>query len=179
VDLVADRFRPKQLVGEAVFCCVDSISARAAISRSIRYRTQFWVDGRMLGDVLAATGSQDWRHYGSTLFPQTEAQVGRCTARSTIYAASIAAGLMVHQFTRWLRGLAVDADTTLNLLANELIQAPTAAPDQSGRWPSDRRSSTIVQVRALQAGLHSALCQTRELAAELRRQRKAARGKPS
>jgi hypothetical protein len=132
VDLVADRFRPKQLVGEAVFCCVDSISARAAISRSIRYRTQFWVDGRMLGDVirvLAATGSQDWRHYGSTLFPQTEAQVGRCTARSTIYAASIAAGLMVHQFTRWLRGLAVDADTTLNLLANELIQAPTAAPE--------------------------------------------------
>ena len=32
-----------------------------------------------------------------------------------------AAGLMVHQFTRWLRGAPVDADVTLNLLATELI----------------------------------------------------------
>lgn len=127
-----DRYRPKHTVGEAVFCCVDSIAARAAICRAVRNRAQFWVDGRMLGEVirvLAATGSQDWEHYASTLFPQSHAQVGRCTARSTIYAASIAAGLMVHQFTRWLRGLAVDADTTLNLLANELIPAPAAHPD--------------------------------------------------
>ena len=41
-------------------------------------------------------------------------------ARSTIYAASIAAGLMVHQFTRWLRRMPVDRDTVLNLLAGEL-----------------------------------------------------------
>ena len=60
-------------------------------------------------------------HYPTTLFAQSEAQAGRCTARSTIYAASIAAGLMVHQFTRWLRGLPVDRDTSLNLLAGEWI----------------------------------------------------------
>jgi molybdopterin-synthase adenylyltransferase len=53
------------------------------------------------------------------LFSQTEAQAGRCTSRSTIYAASIAAGLMVHQFTRWLRGIPTDRDTSLNLLAGE------------------------------------------------------------
>ena len=58
-------------------------------------------------------------HYPTTLFAQSEAQPGRCTARSTIYAASIAAGLMVHQFTRWLRGMPVDRDTSLNLLAGE------------------------------------------------------------
>jgi sulfur carrier protein ThiS adenylyltransferase len=45
---------------------------------------------------------------------------GRCTARSTIYSASIAAGLMTHQFTRWLRGIPVDCDVSLNLLAGEL-----------------------------------------------------------
>jgi sulfur carrier protein ThiS adenylyltransferase len=79
----------------------------------------------MLGEVirvLAAADSADWAHYASTLFPEAEAQVGRCTAQSTIYAASIAAGLMVHQFTRWLRGLPVEPDATLNLLAGELIQ---------------------------------------------------------
>jgi len=125
VDTFADRFRPKQSVGEAVFCCVDSISARAAISRSVRRRVQFWVDGRMLGEVirvLAAVSSADWTHYASTLFPEAEAQVGRCTAQSTIYAASIAAGFMVHQFTHWLRGLPVEPGMTLNLLAGELIQ---------------------------------------------------------
>ena len=45
---------------------------------------------------------------------------GRCTARSTIYSASIAAGLMAHQFTRWFRGIPVDCDMSLNLLAGEL-----------------------------------------------------------
>jgi sulfur carrier protein ThiS adenylyltransferase len=59
-------------------------------------------------------------YYPSTLFAQSDAQPGRCTARSTIYAAGIAAGLMVHQFTRWLRRLPVDRDSSLNLLAGEL-----------------------------------------------------------
>jgi sulfur carrier protein ThiS adenylyltransferase len=59
-------------------------------------------------------------HYQRTLFAGDEAFVGTCTARSTIYTASIAAGLMVHQFCKWLRGLPVDADLTLNLLAAEL-----------------------------------------------------------
>jgi hypothetical protein len=124
MDVVAERFRRKLSVGDAVFCCVDSITTRAAICRSVRNRVPFWVDGRMLGEVirvLAAVSSEHWTHYASTFFPEAEAQVGRCTAQSTIYAASIAAGLMVHQFTRWLRSLPAEPDTTLNLLASELI----------------------------------------------------------
>ena len=35
VELVRDRWRPPLAIGEAVFCCVDSISARAAIWRSL------------------------------------------------------------------------------------------------------------------------------------------------
>src|SRR6187401_1279210 len=31
LELIDDRYRPKLKVGEAVFCCVDSIDARAAI----------------------------------------------------------------------------------------------------------------------------------------------------
>ena len=125
VGTVADRFRAKQSVGEAVFCCVDSISARAAIWRAVEHRCQFWADGRMLGEVirvLAAADRASGDQYASTLFPQAEAQLGQCTSRSTIYAAAVAAGLMVHQFSRWLRELPVDADATLNLLAGELVQ---------------------------------------------------------
>lgn len=122
VETIDDRFRPKHSVGQAVFCCVDSISARAAIWRSASRSVRFWADGRMLGEVmrvLAATDEDGREHYAGTLFRQAEAQQGACTARSTIYAASIAAGLMVHQFTRWLRGFPIDADATFNLLSGE------------------------------------------------------------
>ena len=69
--------------------------------------------------VLAVADGEGREHYARTLFHQSEAQQGSCTARSTIYAASIAAGLMVHQLTRWLRRLPVETDVTLNLLAGE------------------------------------------------------------
>lgn len=58
--------------------------------------------------------------YSATLFPKSEAQPGRCTAHGTIYTANIAAGLMLHQFTRSLRDFPVELDMTFNLLASEL-----------------------------------------------------------
>jgi sulfur carrier protein ThiS adenylyltransferase len=122
VATIRDRYRSRLHVGEAVFCCVDSISARSAVWRSVSNRCNFWSDGRMLGEVirvLTASESSSRARYAETLFPQADAQRGSCTSRSTIYAASIAAGIMVHQFTRWLRGIPTDFDTTLNLLAGE------------------------------------------------------------
>jgi sulfur carrier protein ThiS adenylyltransferase len=123
VETLLDRYRPAQAVGEAVFCCVDSITAREAIWRSASRRCQFWCDGRMLSEVLRVLTAGDpagREYYPKTLFAQAEAQAGRCTSRSTIYAAAIAAGLMLHQFTRWLRQMPLDRDISLNLLAGEL-----------------------------------------------------------
>jgi len=122
VECIQDRYRPRVAIGDAAFCAVDSIDARAAIWRSAQRQCRFWCDGRMLAEVirvLAVADSQGREHYPTTLFAQAEAQVGRCTSRSTIYAANIAAGMMVHQFTRWLRGIPVDRDTSVNLLAGE------------------------------------------------------------
>ena len=59
-------------------------------------------------------------YYPQTLFAAEEAHVGACTARATIYTASIAAGMMIHQFTKWLRSLPADPDLMLNLLAGEI-----------------------------------------------------------
>jgi molybdopterin/thiamine biosynthesis adenylyltransferase len=130
VEPIADRFRPRQSVSDVLFCAVDSISARASIWRSVRHRYQFWVDARMLGEVmriLVAVGRDDGLCYDSTLFAQEQAQAGQCSSRSTIYAASITAGLMVHQFARWLRGLPVDVDLTLNLLAGDMVHGTHVA----------------------------------------------------
>jgi molybdopterin-synthase adenylyltransferase len=128
VEACADRFRPKQSVGDAIFCAVDSISARASIWRAAEHRCRCWTDGRMLGEtirVLCVADGVGRKHYSSTLFRQSEAQAGRCTSRSVSYASAIAAGLMVHQFTRWLRGLPIDVDMTMDLLASEWTATST------------------------------------------------------
>ena len=122
VETICDRYRSRQEIGPAVFCCVDSIRVRAAIWKSVRGKTAFWADGRMLGEtmrILAVDAQRTGEHYRSTFFDTAEAQRGACTSRSSIYTASIAAGLMIHQFTRHLRGLSVDEDVTLNVLAGE------------------------------------------------------------
>jgi sulfur carrier protein ThiS adenylyltransferase len=126
VDAVNDRFRSRIDIGNAVFCCVDSISARAAIWRSVQHRCRFWTDGRLLGEtirVLSVTDETGRDHYPSTLFRQSEAHTGCCTARGTIYTANIASGLMLHQFARWLRRQPADADLSFNLLASEITVA--------------------------------------------------------
>ena len=123
VETINDRFRSRHVTGNAIFCCVDSISARSAIWRSVNRGCQFWADGRMLGEtmrILCVANDTGRQHYPTTLFQQSEAQQGQCTSRSTIYTASIAAGLMLHQFTRWLRGQQSDTDLSFNLAASEL-----------------------------------------------------------
>ena len=124
VTPIPDRFRSRYESGDVVFCAVDKIAAREAIWRTVGGRCQFWADGRMLGEtlrVLAASTESERSHYKTTLFPAAEAEQGRCTARSTIYVANLCAALMMHQFTRWLRGLPLDHDLAVNLLASEMI----------------------------------------------------------
>ena len=125
VEAIFDRFRPNLETGSVIFCCVDSISARSAIWRVVQDRIAFWCDGRMRGEVLrllTATAAASRDHYQKSLFPQSESQSGPCTSRSTIYTANIASGLMVHQFTRWLRGSECTNDLMCNLLADEIME---------------------------------------------------------
>lgn len=124
VTQITDRCRPDHRLGGALFCCVDSISAREAIWKTHGITARFWCDGRMLGETLRVLTVADERSrvlYPGSLFRADEAQRGRCTSRSTLYAASIAAGLMVQQFTRWLRQVPCDGDLSLNLLGSDLV----------------------------------------------------------
>jgi sulfur carrier protein ThiS adenylyltransferase len=133
----AERFRRstgRQTVAAegslAVFCCVDSIATRRVVWEAVRGQAALFVDGRMSAEVLRVLASASPAadtSYSTSLFDRREAYAGSCTARSTIYTASIAAGLMVGQFTKWLRGLPVEPDVTLNLLAMELTVDPAPA----------------------------------------------------
>lgn len=120
---VSDRFRRSLEVGNTVFCCVDRIDVRRLIWEAVRDQVGFYCDGRMSAEVLrvlTACDDESRSHYPTTLFRTEEAFAGPCTAKTTIYCANIAAGLMVAQFTKYLRQLPVEADLQMNLLASEL-----------------------------------------------------------
>ena len=121
-----ERFRRSIETGNVMFCCVDSIVTRKLIWEAVKDRTSFFGDTRMSAEivrVLSVANSAGRQHYPTTLFAPEEAHAGSCTAKSTIYTANIAAGLAIGQFTRWLRGLPVDADMNLNILTAELMVA--------------------------------------------------------
>jgi molybdopterin-synthase adenylyltransferase len=120
---VAERLRRSMEIGNAVFVCVDKIDVRRLIWEAVRDKVSFFCDARMSAEVLrvlTACESQSRAHYPTTLFRTEEAFAGPCTAKTTIYCANIAAGLMVAQFTKYLRHLPIESDLQLNLLACEL-----------------------------------------------------------
>jgi hypothetical protein len=110
IHAVPERFRRSMEVGNIVFCAVDKIDVRRLIWESVKDKVSFYIDGRMSAEVLRIL----------TVYNADEAFVGPCAAQTTIYCANIAAGLMVAQFTRYLRQLPVDTDIQVNLLASEI-----------------------------------------------------------
>jgi sulfur carrier protein ThiS adenylyltransferase len=86
-----------------VFCCVDTMAARRRIGDTHRGPI---FDGRMLGENLRVVcrGEGPTERYLGTLLSDEEASEGRCTSRSTIYAANILAGLLIFEYIDWVRG---------------------------------------------------------------------------
>jgi len=123
---VPERFRRSMEIGNMVFVCVDKIDVRRLIWEAVKDKVSFFCDARMSAEVLrvlTACDGQSREHYPTTLFHTEEAFVGPCTAKTTIYCANIAAGLMIAQFTKYLRQLPIEPDIQLNLLASELSVA--------------------------------------------------------
>jgi sulfur carrier protein ThiS adenylyltransferase len=129
VHTVVGRFRRSMETGTVLLCCVDGIETRRLIWEAVKNKAEFFADGRMSAEVLrilVAYDAASRKHYPTTLFAAEEAYAGSCTAKTTIYCANIAAGLMLAQFAKWLRRLPIDPDVSLNLLASELTSLPTA-----------------------------------------------------
>ena len=123
VHEIDERFRRSMEIGDIVFVCVDSINGRRLIWEAVRETVSFFADGRMSAEVLrvlTACDSHSREYYPNTLFTPEQAYVGPCTAKTTIFCANVAAGMMVAQFAKYLRCMPIDADVQLNLLSMEL-----------------------------------------------------------
>ena len=122
----AGRFRRSMPIGEIVFSCVDSIDTRRLIWQVVKGQVDFFCDARMSAEVirvLVASDTASRRHYPTTLFTTEEAYLGACAAKTTIYCANVAAGLMVAQLAKWLRRLPTEPDVQVNLLSMEMTVA--------------------------------------------------------
>ena len=121
--VIENRFRRSEQTGNIVFCTVDSIETRKLIWQAVKDKVNCFIDARMSAEVLrvlTACDIESRKHYPTTLFSAEEAYAGPCTAKTTIYCANIAAGVMIAQFTKYLRQLPTEPDIQLNLLASEL-----------------------------------------------------------
>lgn len=117
------KFRSLQFTGGVIFCCTDGIETRKSIFNAVNRRADLFLDSRMAAEyvrILTVHDDESREYYKTTLFPAAEAYQATCTSKSTIYCANIAAGLLVAQFAKWLRGCDIDKDIDLNLLTNEM-----------------------------------------------------------
>lgn len=119
LSCLTGRWRPKL----AVFACVDGMGGRRIVFETVRHHAALLVDGRMAGETLRVLTSpnpaQDG-YYPTTLFEDNRAHPAPCTGRSTLYAASVAAGLMLGRFAQTLRGQVPARDVLLQLAGDEL-----------------------------------------------------------
>ncbi|MCY2926279.1 MAG: hypothetical protein NT031_12715, partial [Planctomycetota bacterium] len=122
---VNGRFRRSMETGDVLFCAVDSIDARRLIWQAAGARTRFFADARVAAEtvrLITICDAGGRGHYPETLFAADEAFTGSCTAKMTLYLASLSAGLCVAQFCKFLRNRPVEADLCLNVAAMELSQ---------------------------------------------------------
>lgn len=119
IHAVQSAYNGKIELAGSIFCCVDTMKARKMVFKGIH--PDFFVDGRMSilnARILAWSKEKPW-NYEATLFSDEEALPQRCTFKSTLFTASIAAGFMLSQYTSWLRGGIFPRDVLLNLPAME------------------------------------------------------------
>lgn len=118
------RFSRALDAGELVFACVDDIEVRQLIWESVSGTCELFADARMSAEVIriiTASDEDSHKYYGKTLFAAEEAYQDSCTAKSTIYCSNIAAGLLLEQLSKFLRGMPMDKDIQYNLLSMEMV----------------------------------------------------------
>lgn len=127
---IVDIYKPGQLDNQTIiFACVDSMQARGDIFENELHHLQFFCDGRMAAEscriLTVEPADRFTAHYRSTLHTDQEAIQESCTAKSTCYCANIAAGFMVGQFTKWLRGMPLETpELIINILSGEMFAPP-------------------------------------------------------
>ncbi|RLD68822.1 MAG: ThiF family adenylyltransferase [Bacteroidetes bacterium] len=123
IDAYDTRFKKSHPVTDVLFCCVDKMKSRSFIFDAVQKENKLFIDGRMAAESLQVYTSYSpmtQTSYKESLFSDEEAYQATCTAKSTIYCANIAAGMMVSQFTKWLRDFPLNTYVSFDIFSNEM-----------------------------------------------------------
>ena len=107
VQTFPEAYRPEALPPRAaVFCCVDSVKVRRQLFRHFCQKDwAVFFDGRMAAESLQVfcveRQAEAMSAYSEPLFPSHKAFRESCTARATIYCASMAAAILCALYKRW------------------------------------------------------------------------------
>ena len=123
-----EEYRPELIeAGSVLFSCVDSIKVRRQMFRD--YREHDWpifFDGRMSAESLQVycveRDAEAMARYRESLFPSHEAHRESCTARATIYCASLAAAILCAQFKKWAMGQMPETRLNFDLFAMDCFR---------------------------------------------------------
>ena len=123
---VCKPYKPKLVDSEVIFLAVDNIETRKAIYEAEKQKgvCKFLVDARMAAEHCSVFGvwfddELTTKHYETTFFSSGEAFPQRCTSKTTIYCANVAAGLMVAEFAKYLRGTMTQVESGLNIYSGD------------------------------------------------------------
>lgn len=128
-------FSPDHVGDPIVFMCVDSMDARQSIFNDLVscLDTELIIEARMAAETFQvrtvspvhADVVSDWH---SDWFPDTEAAAIPCTARATIYCATMCASTMVARYTESLRNCTPPYLVSVNVLdgTSHVTQSPVS-----------------------------------------------------
>ena len=120
----ARRFGRGITVGDAVFCCAGSIRARRAVWAVVRNRVDFFADVRATCDalrILIACDPRSEARYEARLRDTRPHRRDLDRKPVNICAAPIAAGLVVAQLAKFVRGQPVPAELHFDLRSLRLF----------------------------------------------------------
>lgn len=135
VRALETRWEPHHVLGQAVFGCMDPLETRRAIWQGLDESCEFWGDVRIVGDELAVwavTDDAGRELYTCELGAEALGDEPPHEPRPTPAMVSLAAGLLVQQFERWLAGQAVTPVTRLNWTSlGDVSRASQTSPSAS------------------------------------------------
>ena len=124
VERVSDEVRLHGVVVSAV----DSMAARRAVWRGLRYRAgvPLYVDARMGAEVcrvlsVRPADPDDVRAYDASLYDDAAASEEPCTARAIVYTTLGVAALVANQVKRFARGEPLQPDVVFDFATLSLL----------------------------------------------------------
>lgn len=120
--IVPSAFTGKERLSGVVCACVDTMEARMAIWKAVRFKpaVPLYLDARVAGEIgmlytIRPCDLYAVRFYEQTLHPDEEAWDAPCTARSVIYGSLFTAALIARQIKSHALGESLDREIIFDL----------------------------------------------------------------